>query len=104
MSFSPAGDSVIVGGKVPAKGGRPNIKLSAFKACPSDYQERSAAFHSDEGSELSDEEEQDQDKGEEEEEESVKALVEDKGTVDDLPLLSELDDNDKAANPLLTPR
>lgn len=107
-----AGDSVIVGGKVPAKGGRPNIKLSAFKACPSDYEERSATFHADEGAELSDEEDNDdQDKGEAEEKDKAQAeddqaaseLEEeeegdehDKGAVDDESLLSELDDNDKA--------
>lgn len=82
-----SGDSIIIGGKVPAKGGRPDIKLSAFKACPSDYEERGAAFHNDEGTEISDEEE-DQDKGEGEEEQ-------DKGLVDQGPLISELDENDK---------
>jgi len=32
--FLPLGDTIVVGGNVPAKGGRPNIALKSYEVCP----------------------------------------------------------------------
>lgn len=53
------GDSVVVGGAVPAKGGRPKIKLSKYKVCPPEYRTDENASDDDGGeaaTELSEEE------------------------------------------------